>query len=290
MEEEKDSGSTEEDKKLSGSQLRDGITKAKYPHFNPSEQSELIKEIMENARKQVIQNAEQWQRNREAIAKLRTRLLAKGKGRPTWEEIRKEFSINPDSEGYLFKIVDRGLNKFFKKHPSKRKENDIRVLFFSYVLKAVDKTQQDMLDATSVLTNSFGDMLSVYRQLGSTISEVQDMKGVYAIHAERFISFKEDEVTRMVNDMLDMMDIPFLSKERALKRLRREKSELEKQRNYLPNKKYTEAMFQQTDSYLRTGIGSETSCRKTLKDLGIDEEKWESYQKQYNKRNKTKMK
>ena len=215
MEQEKDSDSTEEDKKLSGSQLRDGITKAKYPHFNPSEQSELIKKIMENARKRVIQNAEQWQHNREAIAKLRTRLLAKGKDRPTWEEIRKEFSINPDSDGYLFKIVDRGLNEFFKKYPNPKMENDIRVLFFSYVLKAVDKTQQDMLDATSVLTNSFGDILSVYQQLGSMVSEVQDINAVSPLHAKRLISFKTEEVTRIVNDMLNILELPVMDAKEA---------------------------------------------------------------------------
>ena len=49
MEQEKDGNGGEEDKKLSGSQLRDGITKAKYPHFNPSDQSQLINKIMGNA-------------------------------------------------------------------------------------------------------------------------------------------------------------------------------------------------------------------------------------------------
>ncbi len=86
----------------------------------------------------------------------------------------------------------------------------------------MDKTQQDMFDATSVLTNSFGDMLSVYQQLGSTISEVEDIKAVSPVHAKRFVPFKPDEVTKMVNDTLNILELPVMDAKAVKRALKKE--------------------------------------------------------------------
>lgn len=72
---------------------------------------------------------------------------------------------------------------------------------------------------------------------------------------------------------------------RQLKKSRRDLEDLERKRVYLPNKKYTDEMFKQTLSLLQSGMSSQASCEKTLRDYNMDPDRWESYQKRFNKWN-----
>lgn len=123
------------------------------------------------------------------------------------DEILRAYQDNPDWRGELFKIVDRGQSKFVKKYNLKWND-DKRLLFFFYFLK--------------LFLNNIGNR-SMFREVFGVTPEDYPGLNLRAASAEPlFLSLNDDKAVSMVNEMLDIMELPAMD----AKQVTREKNKL----------------------------------------------------------------
>ncbi len=161
------------------------LTKNDWDKLSDAEKDEKVKHTIESSYKQ-------WQRNNDFISGIKPDLLQGIKPEASSTEILEAYRQNKDWQGELFKIVDRGLSKFFKKHKLKWND-DKRLLFFLHLYKIFSGT----LGNPSMFEKSFG--------------ETNDLN---------FLN--DDKAVSMVNEMLDIVELSLMSLIKAKRKVEKE--------------------------------------------------------------------
>ncbi len=189
--------------------------------------------------------------------------------------ILKAYKDSVDERGKLFKYVDQKFSAFLKMHKPRRNDY-IRLLFFLDVLDSIKYNPNRFVKRPA---SSYGDLLHLSRR-GKTLEQVLEES-----ETKSLLELNMQEVKKVVQRKIELMLIPVESEVKSKKRFEKKIADMKKERKYLPNKKYTEEMFRKTDEYLPMSKGSQWACEQTLNDFKMNPDRWESYQKQYNKRN-----
>jgi hypothetical protein len=222
--------------------------------------SRELKKVRAEIKKSEVRFRE-WKRTTDFLHKIEKSLLEGRQPKAGPSQILNAYRRATDWRGDLCKIVDEELAKFLNKWGLKWNDNR-RLLFF-----------WDCFESINDNPNRF-----VRVPTSPIIALLVNSENAF------ILNLKKQEVKKIVRRKIELISLVVESEKRTNARLKYQIKKMLAERNYLPNKKYTEKMFNKTDSFLQTGISFENACRETLKSFGIDEEKWESYQKQYNKR------
>lgn len=182
------------------------MKKEDWDKLTNAKKSETIKDFAMNSYAESL-------RNNDFIWGIELDILSGVNPKATSTEILKEYRKNRDWRGELFRIVESGLNKFLRKHElTKKWNNDKRLLFFLYFLKLFLHN----LNSPSMFKKLFGV---------TTETIAKDYSGLHLRPASPdplFLSLRDDKAASMVNDMLDIMELPVIDGKKVERKRNRE--------------------------------------------------------------------
>ena len=148
-------------------------------------------------------------RNKDFLYAVESDLLQGMKPKASATEILEAYRQNKDWGGELFRIAEKGLSKFLRQYSLARKWNDgRRLLYFFYFRKLF----LDNLSNQNLFTESFG-------------VTADDYPGLHlrpASPVPLFPSLKHDKAASIVNDLLNILELPVMDAKAVKRALEKE--------------------------------------------------------------------